>query len=50
MNLLTYNASMATSLTLASSGAAIQWGAGIGLMVAGALVMVITLVTLKFVA
>lgn len=44
MNQLTYNASLLVGTAAASVGAGMQWGGAIGLMVAGALVIGLTLV------
>ena len=43
MNQLTYNASMLAGTAAASAGAGISWGPGVGLMVAGVLVIALTL-------
>ena len=50
MNHLTYNASLAAGLLCASVGAGLQWGAPIGLMVAGAIILAATVVTAKVIA
>lgn len=44
MNQLTYNASLLVGTAAASAGAGLQWGGAISLMVAGALVIGLTLV------
>lgn len=43
MNQLTYNACMLAGTSAASAGAALAWGTGAGLMVAGCLVIALTL-------
>lgn len=44
MNQLIYNGSLAAGTVLAATGAGLQWGVGIGLIAAGALVIVLTMV------
>ncbi len=44
MNRIFYNGGLAAGALLASIGAGLQWGAGVGLMVAGVLVIALTLV------
>ncbi len=43
MNQLTYNAGVAAGTALASIGAGLSWGLGPGLLVAGGLVIALTL-------
>ena len=47
MNPVTYNASMAVGLAACSAGAGLQWGGPVGCMVFGAMVICLTLVTVK---
>lgn len=44
MNQLTYNASLLAGTAAISAGAGLQWGLAAGLMMAGALVIALTLV------
>ena len=44
MNVLTFNAALAAGVALSTAGAWVHWGASIGLMVAGALILALTLV------
>lgn len=46
MNQLVYNVSLGAGTLLASVGAGLQWGAGMGLMVAGGLVIGLTFASL----
>ncbi|MGE0674786.1 MAG: hypothetical protein AB7O64_17210 [Methylibium sp.] len=43
MNRLFYNGGLAAGALLASIGAGIQWGTGVGLMVGGGLLIALTL-------
>jgi len=43
MNRLTYNGGLAVGTALASVGAGLHWGPGVALMVAGGLVLALTL-------
>jgi hypothetical protein len=42
-----YNIAMGLSSCAITAGAAIQWGAGVGLMVFGVVTIVLTLISLK---
>lgn len=42
MNQIIYNSSMLVGTLAVSAGAGVQWGAGVGLMAVGALVIVLT--------
>lgn len=44
MNQLTYNVSLLAGTAAMSAGAGLQWGAPVGLMAAGVLVIALTLV------
>lgn len=43
MNVLTFNAAIAAGVALSTAGAWAHWGASVGLMVAGALLIALTL-------
>lgn len=47
MNRLTYNLSMLGGLIAIGTGAALMWGVGVALMVAGGLVVALTFITAR---
>lgn len=47
MNPIIYNSAVAAGVALTSVGAGVQWGWPVGLMVAGALIIALSLATLR---